>query len=584
MQIKIYKVKCLYQPFTLSVVTIIFLFTLNSCGSTQVGCPEEPFFGHIGQAVNTTENEYHPVFYENKLLFTRVPAKGKKEKSELSEYRVSLIPAFEDEYQDLSIPMKILEYSAFPSFTADGKEIYFAATGSKENKKSRDIYCSFKEKGEWSEPQLLDSINTKYYESQPAIAFDGSYIVFVSDRKGGIGKKDLYISFREGPNTWSTPVSLGANINSKADDQAPFIDDSDMLYYSSNGHTTKMGFDILKANIRKPAETPIALLYPANTESNETSCGVRNGMIYISSDRKNGCGAEDIFAYSICGPAIINGKISALNGLAPRDGKLVIENLTQGGKELITIGEDGKFLINAQPPCSYLLEYTNPCINNGSVKKRIDLPCSDSSFIDVSLNIDIKVSVPEFDFTKYEISFFPTGYYMPLTQNNVANLQQKYNYNIVGSSDETRYIINPNKINTKEIKKVEVALKEVANYLEELITNFSYNCEAYNINKIVVKINGYADPRPISENSQYVDISINEYGLNIKSGDKMDNQLLSTLRAYYTAKQIEQYLIDKTGITDICSIIDWQIFGAGTDNGNIDDSAKRRVNIEIHTR
>ncbi len=569
--------------FSFLTVSIILLFSFSSMDAKnkkgEKTCPDEPFYGHIGQVVNTEMTEFRPIFYRGNMLFTRMPKGDKKDKSDELEFRITSAANFDSESQDLSIPMKIIERSAFPSLTIDGKEIYFSAKGDKETKKSRDIFYSFLENGVWSEPTPITTINTKYYESQPAVASDGSYLVFVSDRKDGVGKKDLYITFREGHTIWSEPVSLGQFINSSGDDISPYIDTEDHLYFSSNGHTEKMGFDILRADIKKPGEAPIVLMYPVNTEDDETSCGVYGGKIYVSSDRKNGCGGEDIFSYSICGSAIIQGEIRAVNGLAPREGQLVVENLDNGHKELIEVGDNGKFEIQVEALNSYKIKYSNPCIKKHIVEKIIDIPCSNSSIIKINMNIQVKAIPPDFNFTYYDIPAFSSGYYMPLTHNNIDNLKQKFNYKLIGNSQETKYIAYPKNVSEKSIKKTEIALKDAAGYIEKLIGEFSYGCQAYDINKINVKITGYSDASPLAKGSKYVDATVDDYGIHIEKGSEIDNNALALLRAFYTAKQIEQYLIDNTGLPELAEIVNWQVQSGGIERGK--RKIKRHVNIEI---
>lgn len=78
-------------------------------------------------------------------------------------------------------------------------------------------------------------INTAYYEAHPCIAEDESYIIFDSNRPGGYGEGDLYISFRNEDGTWGKAINLGSIINTEGYEAYSSISpDRKYLFYSSN--------------------------------------------------------------------------------------------------------------------------------------------------------------------------------------------------------------------------------------------------------------------------------------------------------------------------------------------------------------
>lgn len=88
----------------------------------------------------------------------------------------------------------------------------------KDSRGDLDIYVSFLNEftNEWSEPiNLGDGINSKYLELSPYLSKDGKTLYFASDREGGFGGDDLYISRRldESWTKWSKPENLGSGIN-----------------------------------------------------------------------------------------------------------------------------------------------------------------------------------------------------------------------------------------------------------------------------------------------------------------------------------------------------------------------------------
>ena len=97
----------------------------------------------------------------------------------------------------------------------------------------------------WSEPVNLGAnINTEFWESSPSLSPDKNALYFSSDRPGGYGGKDLYVSYRVN-GKWLPAENMGPEINTAGDELAPFIHaDNQTLYYTSNGLPGYGGTDI----------------------------------------------------------------------------------------------------------------------------------------------------------------------------------------------------------------------------------------------------------------------------------------------------------------------------------------------------
>lgn len=96
-----------------------------------------------------------------------------------------------------------------------------------------DIYRSDPSGGTYRTVENLGApINSKYLDSTPFIAPDGSYILFESDRPGGFGQQDLYISYREG-DVWGRPANLGPGVNTEQiEDEAYVSPDGRYLFFN----------------------------------------------------------------------------------------------------------------------------------------------------------------------------------------------------------------------------------------------------------------------------------------------------------------------------------------------------------------
>lgn len=116
------------------------------------------------------------------------------------------------------------------SIAANG-DLYFASS---DNKGSVNLYYSALINGDYGDTLALDELNSPTPDHSPFIALDGSYVIFSSFR-GGLGRSDLFISFREHDNSWSKPVNMGPDVNSKYKDEYPFVTpDGKYLFFNSN--------------------------------------------------------------------------------------------------------------------------------------------------------------------------------------------------------------------------------------------------------------------------------------------------------------------------------------------------------------
>ena len=96
------------------------------------------------------------------------------------------------------------------------------------------------------------------------ISADGKKLYFTSNRDGGLGNLDIYVSEKDGSGDWGPAVNLGSEINTPYNEDTPFITENDsVLYFCSEGHSSMGGFDIFKS-LRKGSswETPVQYRIP----------------------------------------------------------------------------------------------------------------------------------------------------------------------------------------------------------------------------------------------------------------------------------------------------------------------------------
>lgn len=164
-----------------------------------------------------------------------------------------------------------------------------------------DIYSSTFDGISWSAcTKLNKNINTKYWESHGFISEDGGKLIFASDRPGGYGGLDLYIS-KKINGDWGPAVNLGPEINTQLNEDRPFlINNGKTLFFSSQGHITIGGYDLFRSDLQSNNiwSKPVNLGYPLNTPDDNIffmpSSGGKSGYYAIFKEAE-GSGNYDIY-------------------------------------------------------------------------------------------------------------------------------------------------------------------------------------------------------------------------------------------------------------------------------------------------
>ncbi len=185
--------------------------------------------------------------------------------------------------------------------SADGNLLLFAAKDRPDGLGSFDIYFSKKINEKWAPAKPFVPINTSFWESQPSISADGRTIYFASNRPNNAGGIDIwYVQLENGK--WSEARNLGAPINTRWDDQTPFIHaDNATLFFTSEGHAGMGGKDLFLS--RKSSDStwnkPENLGFPINTKENEGTLAVALDGKLAYFGRATKADLYDIFTFDL---------------------------------------------------------------------------------------------------------------------------------------------------------------------------------------------------------------------------------------------------------------------------------------------
>lgn len=233
---------------------------------------------NIGDSINTTLDEYWPSLSvdERTIVYTvrlpKEPEVGIKGTKWQEDFYTST--RNEDGTWSKGIPVGSPLSTVFnegaQSLSSDGKTMYYTICQG-----DCDLYFStINSDGSWGHPlKLHPAINSeKSSEKQPSISPDGQMLYFVSNRPGGLGGFDIWVSVKNPNEVWGNAVNLGQPVNSPGNEQSPFIHfDNKTLYFSSNDHIGMGGQDIFVSHLTDSGKwsEPLNLGYPINTCKNE---------------------------------------------------------------------------------------------------------------------------------------------------------------------------------------------------------------------------------------------------------------------------------------------------------------------------
>jgi outer membrane protein OmpA-like peptidoglycan-associated protein len=145
----------------------------------------------------------------------------------------------------------------------------------------------------------------EFSTGHPALSADGKTLYFSSDRPGGFGGTDIWkVSIADDGST-GEPVNLGSTVNTSQNEMFPYVDsESNMLFFSSDGHTGLGGLDVFFGylNADHSAISNLTnMAAPINTEFDDFGFIIDKALEqgYFVSNRDGGIGDDDIYSFKM---------------------------------------------------------------------------------------------------------------------------------------------------------------------------------------------------------------------------------------------------------------------------------------------
>lgn len=287
------------------------------------------------------------------------------------------------------------------AFNANGDTAYVTRNNyvkKKVGKSNQDvvnlkIYQITRKDTSWSNMTELPFNSDDFSTGHPTLSRDGQSMIFVSDRPGGQGGADLWLS-RKVNGTWSQPENLGPAINTAYNDVFPTLWKDSVLYYSSEGRHGLGGLDLYRADKAGSGWNRAENVgYPLNTSFDDFGIAVNDSATagFVSSNRGGNPEIDQIYAFTI------NDLRFTLEGIAVEKGSqeplagVTVELLNRktGKKETAITGPDGRFMFKLDRETDYsVVGSKDGFFTNTEIVSTVGKVRSENMFVKLKLELE----------------------------------------------------------------------------------------------------------------------------------------------------------------------------------------------------
>lgn len=277
-------------------------------------------FGITPTIISSENSDFGPSFFgDDKLFFsTTKNSTGDKEFEWSGEPFLDLFVTDLDSIGNLSNPQMIsgqvnTEYHESSAIvTKDKKKMYFTRNNYTKGKLGKDkfkqvnlkIYSAESDDGkEWSNITELQFNNDNFSCAHPALSLDEKRLYFTSDMPGTFGNSDIWYVDLFNDDEYGEPINLGPQVNTEFRESFPFISESNILYFSSDGWIGLGGFDIYYTSIDQKGFPLMSknIGEPVNSKLDDFGFIYKDSIDigYFSSNRKGIWGSKSDEIYKV---------------------------------------------------------------------------------------------------------------------------------------------------------------------------------------------------------------------------------------------------------------------------------------------
>jgi hypothetical protein len=355
---------------------------MSNRGQERYGAPANVLITNMGDSVNSEYAEVSPVLSadERMLIFTY---SGPLATGAASMFRTPDDGYFEDIFvcykrsdgtwttpDTLSANVNGTGHEGAVGLTSDGQTLLIY----RDDNGDGNLYYSTWDGADWSFPiKFGPEINSASWEPSACLSPDGNTLYFVSDRPGGFGGRDIYRCKKLPSGRWGLAQNLGPKINTKWDEESPFLHpNGEDFFFSSQGHASMGGFDIMVSLIDSAGGfgDVIPLPYPINTTDDDEfyTASPDNKRAYYASahEDRSGYGEHDIYMITMSQPLDVTdvgvlfiGKVVAEKGdTLPQGITIVVTNKMSGDPVgIYRPQKNGNFTSILKPKNTYVFSY-----------------------------------------------------------------------------------------------------------------------------------------------------------------------------------------------------------------------------------
>lgn len=333
-------------------------YTRNKANFSEI-VRDKGLFSLVSSSMNSGDQDFGTSYYKKQIVFstTKLTKLFKKKYNLNGKPFLSLYKA-DIENNDLKNPENFSKdlngklHNGPASFSNDGNFMAFTSNNAKDKSADKivelQLYFSTFSDDKWSKETHFTLNNKGFSVGHPSLSADGRIMYFVSDMPGGFGGSDIYKITKSAAGDWGVAQNLGNKINTEGDEMFPFFLESEqVLYFASDGRFGLGGLDVFMSKfLGADFDNSVNMGYPLNSRYDDFAYIVNNELKtgFISSNRDNGKGSDDIYTVKLEERKQLNGVAQQVNGKAIPFTFITLMDENEKILDTLTSKKDGSFI------------------------------------------------------------------------------------------------------------------------------------------------------------------------------------------------------------------------------------------------